>query len=47
MGIVLDPSVIVAAEEATVRETLEQVKAAQSEIKVGVSVATINMPSGC
>jgi len=31
----------------TVRETLEQVKAAQSEIKVGVSVATINMPSGC
>ena len=42
MGIVLDPSVIVAAEEATVRETLEQVKAAQSEIKVGVSVATIN-----
>ncbi len=44
MGIVLDASVIIAAEGGghTVRETLEQVKAAQSEIKVAVSVATIN-----
>ncbi len=44
MGIVLDASVISAAEGRghTVRETLEQVKAAQSEIKVGVSFTTIN-----
>ncbi len=44
MGIVLDASVIIAAEGRgrTVRELLEQVKVAQSEIKVGVSVMTIN-----
>jgi len=44
VGIVLDASVIIAAEGRgrTVREILEQVKAAQSEIKVGVSVMTIN-----
>jgi len=44
VGIVLDASVIIAAEGRgrTVRELLEQVKVAQSEIKVGVSVMTIN-----
>ena len=44
MGIVLDASVIIAAEGRgrTVRELLEQVKVAQSEIKVGVSVMTFN-----
>jgi predicted nucleotidyltransferase len=44
VGIVLDASVIIAAEGRghTVRETLEQVKPAQSEIKVGVSFTTIN-----
>ena len=44
MGIVLDASVIIAAEGRgrTVRELLQQVKVAQSEIKVGVSVMTIN-----
>jgi len=44
VGIVLDASVIIAAEGRgrTVRELLQQVKVAQSEIKVGVSVMTIN-----
>ena len=44
MGIVLEASVIIAAEGGghTVRETLEQVKTVQIEIKVGVSVTTIN-----
>jgi uncharacterized protein len=44
VGIVLDASVIIAAEGRgrTVRKILEQVKAAQSEIKVGVSVMAIN-----
>ena len=43
MGIVLDSSVIIAAERRgrTVREILEQVKAAQGEIEIGVSVVTI------
>ena len=44
MGIVLDASVIIAAEGRgrTVRGLLEQVKVAPSEIKVGLSVMTIN-----
>ena len=43
MGIVLDSSVIIAAERRghTVREILEQVKAVQGEIEVGLSVVTI------
>ena len=43
MGIVLDSSVIIAAERRghTVREILEQVKAVQGEIEIGVSVVTI------
>jgi predicted nucleic acid-binding protein len=43
VGIVLDSSVIIAAERRghTVREILEQVKAVQSEIEIGVSVVTI------
>ena len=43
MGIVLDSSVIVAAERRgrTVREILEQVKAVQGESEIGVSVVTI------
>ena len=43
MGIVLDSSIIIAAERRghTVREILEQVKAAQGEIEIGVSVVTI------
>lgn len=43
VGIVLDSSVIIAAERRghSVREILEQVKAAQGEIEVGVSVVTI------
>ena len=43
MGIVLDSSVIIAAERRghTVREILEQVKAAKGEIEIGVSVVTI------
>jgi tRNA(fMet)-specific endonuclease VapC len=43
VGIVLDSSVIVAAERRghTVREILEQVKAAQGEIEIGGSVVTI------
>jgi len=43
VGIVLDSSVIIAAERRghTVREILEQVKAVQGEIEVGLSVVTI------
>ncbi len=43
MGIVLDSSIIIAAERRgrTVREILEQVKATQGEIEIGVSVVTI------
>jgi predicted nucleic acid-binding protein len=43
VGIVLDSSVIIAAERRghTVREILEQVKAAQGEIEIGISVVTI------
>ena len=43
MGIVLDSSVIIATERRghTVREILEQVKAAQGDIEIGVSVVTI------
>jgi predicted nucleic acid-binding protein len=42
-GIVLDSSVIIAAKRRghTVREILEQVKAVQGEIEIGVSVVTI------
>ena len=43
MGIVLDSSIIITAERRshTVREILEQVKAAQGGIEVGLSVVTI------
>ena len=43
MGIVLDSSVIIAAERRghTVREILEQVKAVQGDIEIDVSVVTI------
>jgi tRNA(fMet)-specific endonuclease VapC len=43
VGIILDSSIIVAAERRghTVREILEQVKAAQGEIEIGLSVVTI------
>lgn len=43
MGIILDSSVIIAAERRghTVREILEQVKAARGETEIGVSVVTI------
>jgi predicted nucleic acid-binding protein len=43
VGIILDSSVIIAAERRghTVREILEQVKAVQGEIEIGVSVMTI------
>jgi predicted nucleic acid-binding protein len=43
VGIILDSSVIIAAERRgrTVREILEQVRAAQGEVEVGVSVVTI------
>jgi tRNA(fMet)-specific endonuclease VapC len=43
VGIVLDSSVIIAADRRgrTVREILEQVKVAQGEIEVGLSVVTI------
>ena len=43
MGIILDSSVIVAAERRgrTVREILEQVKAVHGESEIGVSVVTI------
>jgi predicted nucleic acid-binding protein len=43
VGIILDSSIIIAAERRghTVREILEQVKAAQGEIELGLSVVTI------
>ena len=43
MGIILDSSIIIAAERRghTVREILEQVKVAQGEIEIGLSVVTI------
>ena len=43
VGIILDSSVIIAAERRghTVREILEQVKAVQGEVEIGVSVVTI------
>jgi tRNA(fMet)-specific endonuclease VapC len=43
VGIILDSSAIIAAERRgrTVREILEQVKAVQGEIEIGVSVVTI------
>jgi predicted nucleic acid-binding protein len=43
VGTVLDSSVIIVAERRgdTVREILEQVKAVQGEIEIGVSVVTI------
>ena len=43
MGIILDSSIIIAAERRghTVREILKQVKAVQGEIEIGVSVVTI------
>jgi predicted nucleic acid-binding protein len=43
VGIILDSSVIIAGERRghTVREILEQVKAAQGETEIGVSVVTI------
>ena len=43
MGIVLDSSVIIAAERRghTVREILEQVKAVQGEVEIGLSVVTV------
>jgi predicted nucleic acid-binding protein len=43
VGIILDSSVIIAAERRgrTVREILEQVKAAHGEIEIGLSVVTI------
>lgn len=43
MGIVLDSSVIIAAERRghTVREILEQVKAVHGETEIGVSVVTV------
>ncbi len=43
MGIVLDSSVIIAAERRghTVREILEQLKAVQGEIEIGISVVTV------
>ena len=43
MGIVLDSSIIIAAERRghTVRQILEQLKAVQGEIDIGISVVTI------
>lgn len=43
MGVILDSSVLIAAERRgrTVLEILEQVRAAHSEIEVGLSVVTI------
>jgi tRNA(fMet)-specific endonuclease VapC len=43
VGVILDSSVIIAAERRgqTVRQILEQVRAAQGEIEIGVSVVTI------
>lgn len=43
MGVILDSSVLIAAERRghTVRQILEQVRAAQGEIEIGLSVVTI------
>ncbi len=43
MGIILDSSIIIAAERRghTVRQILEQIRASQGEIEVGLSVVTI------
>lgn len=43
MGIILDSSVIIAAERRghTVRQILEQVQASQGEIEIGLSVVTV------
>ena len=43
MGIVLDSSVIIAAERRghTVREILEQIRTAKGEVELGVSVVTV------
>lgn len=43
MGVILDSSVIIAAERRghTVRQILEQVRAVQGEIEIGLSVVTI------
>ena len=43
MGIILDSSVIIAAERRghTVREILEQVQAVQGEVEIGLSVVSI------
>lgn len=43
MGIVLDSSIIISAERRghTVREILEQVKAVQGDVEIGVSVVSI------
>jgi tRNA(fMet)-specific endonuclease VapC len=43
VGIVFDSSIIIAAERRgrTVREILEQIKVAQGEIEIGVSVVTV------
>ena len=43
MGVILDSSVLIAAERRghSVREMLEQVRATQGEIEVGLSVVTI------
>jgi predicted nucleic acid-binding protein len=43
VGVVLDSSVIIAAERRghTVREILEQVKAVQGEMEIGISVVTV------
>jgi predicted nucleic acid-binding protein len=43
MGVILDSSIIIASERRgrTVRQILEQVRATQGEIEVGVSVVTI------
>ena len=46
-GVILDSSVIIAAERRshTVRQNLEQVRASQGEIEIGVSVVTIAVGS--
>ena len=43
MGLILDSSVVIAAERRghTVRQILEQIKAAHGEIDIGLSVVTI------
>lgn len=43
MGLILDSSVVIAAERRghTVRQILEQIKAAHGETDIGISVVTI------